>query len=108
VTSPSHPVHRDSDGLPPGPNSLFERGVKQLRERALLPEPSYPRSPKSAREPLAGTTVHTPPDTLGHFRPQFPQFTGLNQRLELGTIQALFRLTSEGSLVRTQLRPPSF
>ena len=71
------------------PNSLFRRGVSRL-----------------LREPLAGTTAQTLPGTLGHLRAWFSQFKCMNQRAELGAIRAVFRLTSEGSLVRTQLRPP--
>src|SRR5271154_6654163 len=73
------------------PNSLFMRRVSRL-----------------LREPLAGTTVQTTPGTLGHLTAWFSQFKCMNQRAELGVIGAVFRLTSEGSLVRTQLRPPDF
>jgi hypothetical protein len=58
------------------------------------------------REPLAGPTVHTPSGTPGHFQARFPQVTYMSRRCELGRFPALFRLTSEGSLVRTQLSPP--
>jgi len=60
------------------------------------------------REPLAGTTVHTFPGTLGHLPAWFWQYKSMNRLERLSAILILFRLTSEGSLVRTQLRPPSF
>ena len=60
------------------------------------------------REPLAGTTVHTFPGTPGHLPAGFPQFKSMTRPFGLGAILILFRLTSEGALVRTQLRPPSF
>jgi hypothetical protein len=67
---------------------------------------SYMRSLTLLREPLAGTTVHTFPSTLGHLPAWFWQYKCMNQLCELDVILSLFRLTSEGSLVRTQLRPP--
>ena len=40
--SPSHPAGRDSNSPPPGPNSLFKRGVNNRRGGgALLPMPGY-------------------------------------------------------------------
>ena len=86
-----HPVGATPVAPPSGCNSLFKRGVNRL-----------------FREPLAGTTVQTTPGTLGHLSAWFSQFKCMNQRGELGAILAVFRLTSEGSLVRTQLRPPDF
>jgi hypothetical protein len=73
------------------PNSLFRRGVSRL-----------------LREPLAGTTVQTTPGTPGPLPVWFSQFKHMNQHAELDAILTAFRLTSEGSLVRTQLRPLSF
>ena len=90
--SPGHPTGASPVGLPPGPNSLFKRGVN-----ADVP-----------REPLAGTTVQTTPGTSGHLPARFPQLRCMNRPERLGEILTLFRLTSEGALVRTQLRPPSF
>jgi hypothetical protein len=58
------------------------------------------------REPLAGTTVQTTPGTSGHLWASFSQVKRMSRLCELGVIRAVFRLTSEGSLVRTQLRPP--
>ena len=86
--SPGHPTGASPVGLPPGPNSLFKRGVKRL-----------------LREPLAGTTVQTTPGTSGHLPASFSQFKCMNQRAELGAILTSFRLTSEGPQVRTLLRP---
>ena len=77
--------------LPPGPNSLLKRGVS-----------------RPLREPLAGTTVQTLPDSSGHLQAWFPQVTRMSQRGELGVFLAVFRLTSEMPVVRTHLRPPSF
>jgi len=81
--SPSRPTDASPVGLPPGPNSLKKRGLNRL-----------------LREPLAGTTVQTLPGTLGHLPAWFSQFRCMNRRGELGTICAVFCLTSEGSLVR--------
>ena len=67
---------------------------------------SYPRFPALLREPLAGTTVHTLLGTSGHFPALFSQFKCMYQLGKLSAILTAFRLTSEGSLVRTQLRPP--
>jgi hypothetical protein len=87
--SPGHPADATPVILPPKPNSLFKRGVGRL-----------------LREPLAGTTVQTLPGTLGHLPAWFSQFRRMNRSGELGVFRTGFRLTSEGSLVRTQLRPP--
>jgi hypothetical protein len=59
------------------------------------------------REPLAGTTVHTFPGTLGHLRARFSQDKRMNRLRELDVILSLFRLTSEKPVVRTHLRPLS-
>ena len=85
----SHPAGATPVALPPGPNSLVKRGIRML-----------------LREPFAGTTGQTIPGIPGHLQALFPQFTCINRRGELGVFLAVFRLTSEGSLVRTQLRPP--
>jgi hypothetical protein len=93
---------------PPGPNSLFERGVNRCGWRALLPMPRLPRSAMLLREPLAGTTVHTSPGTLGHLPAWFWQYKLMNRLGRLSVILIFFRLTSEKPVVRTHLRPPKF
>src|ERR1700722_8768090 len=54
-----------------------------------------------------GTTVHTFAGTLGHLQAWFSQDKCVSRLYDLGAILGFFRLTSEGSLVRTQLRPPA-
>src|SRR5271169_2410258 len=73
---------------------------------AYYAEPS--RSEMLLREPLAGTTVHTLPGTLGHFPASFSQARRMNGSRMQGRDLSLFRLTSEKPVVRTHLRPPSF
>ena len=51
--------------------------------------------------------MQTLPGTSGHLPPWFPQFKCINWPGKLSAILVEFRLTSEGSLVRTQLRPPA-
>jgi hypothetical protein len=97
-----------SNSPPPGPDSLSKRGVNIRDGGALPPMPGLSRFPVLLREPLAGTTVQTIPGTLGHLPAWFSQFKCMNRLGKLGAIHTSFRLTSEGSLVRTQLRPPSF
>jgi len=90
----------------PGPNlarTWCYKPASPAAEPLLHAGLSWSRAPP--REPLAGTTVHTPPGTPGHFQARFPQVTYMSRRCELGRFPALFRLTSEKSLVRTQLRP---
>ena len=87
--SHGHPADGTPVGLPPDPNSLPKRGVNRV-----------------LREPLAGTTEQTLPGTRGHLRAWFSQLSCMNRPGELGVFMAVFRLTSEGSLVRTLLRPP--
>ena len=53
--------------------------------RALLPMPRLPRSAMLPREPLAGTTVHTFPGTLGHLPAWFPQFSCMKLTPGAGT-----------------------
>ena len=89
---------------PPTPSS--SEGSNRRRWRALLPVPSCRTFPVLLREPLAGTTVHTIPGTLGHLPAWFSQVKCMNRPGMLGAILTAFRLTSEGSLVRTQLCPP--
>ena len=88
------------------PKSLLRRGVNV---DAVADAPSLGGAivvPVRLPEPLAGTTVQTIPGTLGHLPARFSQFKCMNQPGKPGVILASFRLTSEGSLVRTQLRPP--
>jgi hypothetical protein len=87
---------------------LMSEGSTSTRWRALLSYAGLSWFPVRLREPLAGTTVQTTPGTLGHLPARFPQLRCMNGPERLGEILTLFRLTSEGPLVRTQLRPPSF
>jgi ABC-type Na+ efflux pump permease subunit len=85
-----HPAGATPVALLQGPNSLFKRGVSRL-----------------FREPLAGTTVQALPGTLGHLRALFSQFKCMNRPLRAERIPYRIPPYKRGSLVRTQLRPPS-
>jgi hypothetical protein len=56
-------------------------------------------------EPLAGATLHTLPGTPRHLPAEFRQLRRPGRFRELARFRPGFRLTSEGSLVRSQLRP---
>ena len=51
--------------------------------------------------------MRTSPGTPGHLKAWFSQVKFISRPFVARQIPALSRLTSEGSLVRTQLRPPA-
>src|SRR5271169_826013 len=73
---------------------------------AYYAEPS--RSEMLLREPLAGTTVHTLPGTLGHFPASFSQARRMNGSRMQGRDLSLFRLTSEGFVGSNPTAPTIF
>src|SRR5258708_25430135 len=61
----------------------------------------------SVREPIAGTIVQTLPGTHRHLPAEFQQLRNVDRFWELVRFCSCLRLTIQGSLVRSQLRPPS-
>jgi hypothetical protein len=104
--TPSHPAGYDSNSLPPGSNSLPERGVK----RCGGGRPFLCRAIADLRC-CSGNHLREPPCRLsqasrGISGRGFRRSSAWNRLCELDFIVDCFRLTSEKPEVRTLLRPP--
>ena len=99
--NPSHPAGRESNNLPPGPTRSPARG----QTYAVAGARSYAE--------LSPISDAAPGTTCGNHRANSPRHPGASQSMVsagqahgIGSVSWTF--TSEGSLVRIQLRPPSF